>query len=345
MAHSIPVWRQLGTVVSEAQTSAAAIQLAGLDWTVEKWPLQSHGQDQQGKARIINVPNRLATVRTDTAAVLGIVSADYQVFQNVKAFDFMDALVDERLATYETAGVLKSGRRVWILARIPKELRIGRTSDVVEPYVLLANAHDGTMALRMVPTTLRLVCGNTLNLALSRAGSMGVSIRHLETLESRVNDARGHLSVILKHLDEFQEQMNALAKVNLKETQVKNYFHEVFDLPKNPDLLLDWILERQAQRSQLMDELLIDYNEQTERQQAANTHLLDQLMENFQDPSNTLPSSAGTAWAACNSVSQYVDHQGRSTSSDNRLNSIWFGDGNQVKQKAFAVALQLAHAV
>ncbi len=101
----------------------------------------------------VDVPSRVANVRSDTHSVLGVVGKTYRVFQNVEAFDFMDTLVGEKLAMYETAGALRQGKRIWMLARIPKEYRVG--DDVVQPYVLLSNAHDGTQALRMIPTTVR----------------------------------------------------------------------------------------------------------------------------------------------------------------------------------------------
>jgi phage/plasmid-like protein (TIGR03299 family) len=185
MVVGTPAWHQRGVVVSEAQTSAEAITLAGQDWLVEKWALQTYGI-RQGAPLVLDVEDQYATVRTDTGAVLGVVSGLYRIFQNREAFDFMDELVGEKLALYETAGALRGGRRVWMLARIPKELRVGNTDDTILPYVLLASSHDGSLALRVIPTTVRVVCQNTLNLALSRAGSTGVTIRHLDSLEGRV---------------------------------------------------------------------------------------------------------------------------------------------------------------
>ncbi len=106
-----PAWHQLGTVIAEAATSAEAIHLAGLNWTVEQQPVYLGS----GK----RIPDRLANVRGDTGAVLGVVSTGYQVFQNEDCFDFMDALVADRLAKFETAGALREGRQIWMLARIP----------------------------------------------------------------------------------------------------------------------------------------------------------------------------------------------------------------------------------
>jgi phage/plasmid-like protein (TIGR03299 family) len=338
-----PAWHGLGTVVSEAQTSAEAIGLAGLDWQVEKWPLQTYGLDRHGAAQVLDVEDQYATVRTDTGAVLGVVSGQYRVFQNRDAFDYLDGLVGEKLARYETAGSLRGGRRVWMLAKLPQELRVGRTDDIIEPYLLLANSHDGSLTLRVIPTTVRVVCANTLHLALSKAGSTGVAIRHLESLEDRVQKAREHLGVFVDRIGHFQEEVDALAATPLTDSQTKSYFSEVFDLPA-PGRLLDRMLDSQEDRGRFMRELLEAHAERTERQRQADARLLEQLVENYHAPQNSLRGIEATAWAAYNAVSQYVDHQGRGAGTDGRLNSIWFGDGNAVKQQAFATALEMAGA-
>src|SRR5262245_34715463 len=102
-----PAWHGLGAVVSEAQTRAEPIVLAGQDFTVEKWPLQTYGLAGDGSALVLDVDDQYATVRTDTGAVLGVVSGQYRVFQNREAFSFLDELVGEKLARYETAGALR----------------------------------------------------------------------------------------------------------------------------------------------------------------------------------------------------------------------------------------------
>jgi phage/plasmid-like protein (TIGR03299 family) len=332
-----PAWHGLGAVVQEAPTSADAIRLAGLDWEVQKWPLQTFGVDRGGQACVLDVPEQFATVRTDVGAVLGVVSRRYRVFQNAEAFDFSDALVGEGLARYETAGALHGGRRVWLLARLPRELRVRGTEDVVEPYLLLANSHDGTMCLRMVPTTVRVVCQNTLNLALGRAGSAGVTVQHRESLADRVDEARERLVLVVRRVEQFQEQIDALARTPLRGAAVQRYFRQALELPGLEDLL-----EAPKESWPCLARGLLA--EQSERQRAAQARLLERLAENFEAAENRLRGIEGTAWAAYNAVSQYVDHQMRVGSPEARLNSVWFGAGDRLKQHAFARALQLAQA-
>jgi phage/plasmid-like protein (TIGR03299 family) len=213
---------------------------------------------------------------------------------------------------------------------------------VIEPYVLLANSHDGSMALRMVPTSVRVVCQNTLNLSLGRAGSTGVTIRHLfDSLEDRVQEARENLGIFLERIDRFQEEADALASVTLSDSQAKGYFSEVFDLPA-PGRLLDRMLDSQEDRGRFMKEQLQAHAERTERQRQADAKLLDVLMDGFHGEKNSLPGIEGSVWAALNTVTGYADHEGRGAGSDGRLNSAWFGEANSLKQRAFSQALELA---
>lgn len=302
-----PAWHRLGTVIETAATSAEAIRLARLDWHVDQWPLSAQGTN--GMA--LPCHGHFANVRTDTNAVLGVVGRQYRVFQNTEAFDFMDALVGQRLAMYESAGSLKGGRRVWMLARLPGEYRIGR-DDVVEPYILLTNAHDGTQALRMLPTTVRVVCQNTLNLALkNQTGSL--SIVHTASLDARIEDARRKLGIIAQRMNHFGQEAEALARRKLTALELAEYF--------------DSVLPTRSRRNL--------------------GKILDHVFANFDNASNALPGIKHSAWAAYNAVSEWADHQkrvlGRSTAQrdDNRLHSIWFGSANRIKQQAYGAALAL----
>ena len=146
-------WHGLGTRVEEALTSKDALHYSGLDWKVEQEALMTE--------TFHDVEGFKANVRSDNRAVLGVVSNRYQVVQNEEAFAFTDALVGEGV-TYETAGSLNGGRRVWLLAKLPEKYQL--VGDTVEPYVVFTNSHDGSAAIRMACTPVRVVCQNTLNL-------------------------------------------------------------------------------------------------------------------------------------------------------------------------------------
>jgi phage/plasmid-like protein (TIGR03299 family) len=315
-----PAWHKLGTVIEQAATSAEAIGLAGLDWRVEQWPVRAFDPDDQTTEA--GIPDVVANVRTDTKAVLGVVGRRYRVFQNREAFDFMDALVGDKLAMYETAGSLHGGRRVWMLARIPKEYRAG-ADDLIKPYVLLTNTHDGSQALRMIPTTVRVVCQNTLNLALNEAGVDGLTVSHHPRLETRIQEARAKLGIIAARFDKFDAELHAMLAKDLNATEADGYFRGLsgMDLPSH-----------------------------SERQKNARERVYGQMVVNFDNDRNTLPGVKHTAWAAYNAVSEWADHQkaqrGKTAAEklNRRLDSIWFGAAHQLKQAAYHGALELAGA-
>lgn len=310
-----PAWHKLGTVIKKAAKSADAIKLAHLDWKVEQWPLRAFDPDKH--SREAGIPDRVANVRSDTKKVLGVVSKGYQIFQNSEAFDFMDALVGEKLAMYETAGALKEGRRIWMLARIPKEYRASK-DDLIKPYVLLTTGHDGKSPIQMIPTTVRVVCQNTLNLALARGATL--TINHFTNLETRVSEARRKLGIIAARFDAFDDELHAMLAKQLKPAQVETYFNDQLGIG--------------ADSSELARKLSVEK--------------IRVLNENFVNPRNTLRGMKGTAWAAYNAVSEYADHQKNwigKTAADKlntQLNSIWFGGSNALKQGAYADALVLA---
>jgi phage/plasmid-like protein (TIGR03299 family) len=335
-----PAWHRLGTVIDKAATSAEAIKLAGLDWTVEQWPLQaSHPVGQKFGGRTVAVPNRVANVRTDTEAVLGVVSTTYNVFQNVDAFDFMDALVGDKLAMYETAGALDNGKRVWMSARVPGEFRVGK-NDQIKPYVLLTNVHDGSGAMRMIPTTVRVVCQNTLNLALSGAGrGEGLSIWHLPKLDERVREAREKLGIIAKRFESFDTEVKALADKKLNEKQAMAYFESLLKMPAD--------LSGKSEFEKLVG-TDTKAAAKSERQLKADREIIDQWLSNWENEKNNLLGIRHTAWSAYNAVSEYADHQKKVSGKDddsrdnNQLKSIWFGASNELKQDAYRAALALA---
>ena len=308
-----PAWHGLGRVIDKAATSAEAITLAGLDWRVEQWPLTATLD-----GRVITAPEHVANVRMDTHAVLGVVGTDYTVFQSRDAFDFIDSLVGDKLAMFETAGALRGGRKVWMLARIPREYRAG-PDDLIKPYILLVNSFDGSTALRMLPTTVRVVCMNTLNLAL-RDGVSGITIRHRSSLDERVKEARQKLGIITARFDAFDEELHAMLDAELTGRQANRYFNS----------LLPAITDEMSSRSL------------TNRRTA-----LDHFQNNFEDDTNTLPGVKGTVWAAYNAVSKWADHQRKFRGVDDvaraesRLESVWFGGSHEFKTKAYASALEL----
>ena len=153
-------WHGLGTKLDEPATAAEAIAAAGLDYEVGLKPVITTDG--------IPVPQRKAVVRSDTDDVIGVVGNNYVPIQNRQCFGFLDAVVAEGRLLYHTAGALGQGERVWLLAKLPSEIRVKNSDDLVNKFLLLSNTHDGSSALRVFFTPIRVVCQNTLNLAQGR---------------------------------------------------------------------------------------------------------------------------------------------------------------------------------
>ena len=213
-------WHGLGTRVEEAPTSADALRIAGLDWQIENKPVF----DGQGR----EIKGYKANTRNSNGSVLGIVSSRYTIVQNADAFAFTDALIGGDVR-YETAGSLRGGRQVWMLARMPERTIL---NDAVEPYICFTNTHDGSGAVRAVMTPVRVVCNNTLNLALSGA-KRAWSTPHRGDVQSRLEEARQTLELADKYLIRLDEEADRLANEKLSDYEATKVIDQLLAVPEN----------------------------------------------------------------------------------------------------------------
>lgn len=214
-------WHGLGTKVMEAPSSADALRLAGLDWKVVQEPVYTADGER--------VPGFYANIRDQDRKVLGVVSDRYKVVQNEEAFAFTDALLGEGVR-YETAGSLQNGRKVWILARLPHAYII--SGEQIDPYLVFSNAHDGTGSIRVAVTPVRVVCNNTLNLALASAKRSWACV-HTGDIRGKISDARETLSLAGTYMEALGKKFDELQRKRLTDKQV-NDFIEVL-LPMEED--------------------------------------------------------------------------------------------------------------
>lgn len=203
-------WHGLGTKVKEAPSSKEALQLAGLDWGVTQAPLYTGGREVEGYK---------ANVRDFDGKVLGVVSGRYKVIQNHEAFSFTDALLGEGVR-YETAGSLFGGKRVWLLARMPMEYMF--LGERISPYLVFTNSHDGSGAAKVALTPVRVVCNNTLNLALKDA-KRSFSMQHTGDVDGKLQDARDTLVLAGRYMDSLGEEFEKLRKIPLSDKKVMEY--------------------------------------------------------------------------------------------------------------------------
>lgn len=214
-------WHGLGTMVMEAPTSKQALELAGLDWRVVQKPIET--------ADGILIPGFKANLRETDNQVLGVVTDRYKVVQNEDAFAFTDELLGEGI-TYETAGSLQNGRRTWILARLPQQYII--SGDEITPYLVFMNSHDGTGAIKAAMTPVRVVCQNTLNLALSTA-KRSWSTNHVGDIKGKMDDARNTLLYASTYMSELGKAIDALNRQKLSDRKVYEYIDALFPLIDN----------------------------------------------------------------------------------------------------------------
>ena len=214
-------WHGLGTRVLEAPTWWAALSLAGLDWRVIQKPVLT----EDG----LFISGFKANVRDRDNQVLGVVSDRYKVVQNEDAFAFTDELLGEGV-TYETAGSLQNGRRTWILAKLPQRYII--SGDEIDPYLVFMNSHDGTGAIKAAMTPIRVVCQNTLNLALSTARRSWSTI-HTGDIHGKLQDARNTLLYADRYMAALGKTIEELSRQKLSDRQVLEYIDALFPLPED----------------------------------------------------------------------------------------------------------------
>jgi phage/plasmid-like protein (TIGR03299 family) len=303
-------WHGLGTRLESPATAAEAIVAAGLNYRADLKQLQT----EDGTP----VPRRRAVVRSDSGQVLGIVGRSYVPVQNEEAFNFLDAVVADGSLRFHTAGALGVGERVWMLAKLPSEIRVKNSDDITEKYLLLSNSHDGSSSLRAFFTPIRVVCANTLALAQRQGKGQGVSIVHKGNLTAKIDQAREILGIANRFFDHAEIQINQLAHHYPTLQQLKDFFEQVYPDPLAAD---------PTRAANVRGELL---------------RLFEQGM------GHDIPAIRHTTWAGVNAVSEFVDHyrsaRGKTQEerASNRLQSAWFGSGARMKARAWELALAMA---
>lgn len=214
-------WHGIGTVVQDAPCSREAVQLAGLDWLVS----QKDVFTDTG----VQIPGYKANIRSTDQSVLGVVSDRYQIVQNEDAFAFTDGLLGEGV-TYETAGSLQGGRRTFILARLPERFIIA--GDEIMPYFVIMNSHDGSCSIKAAMTPVRVVCQNTLNLALKTAKRTWTA-RHTSNIMDRIDDARTTLQFAEKYMAELGKGVDSLVHKKLTDRKVMEFLSEFFPVTED----------------------------------------------------------------------------------------------------------------
>lgn len=273
-------WHGLGTKVNEAPTSADALRMAGLDWTVDQKNIQLCGGAK--------IQNYKANVRSSDGQVLGIVSDRYKIVQNNEAFEFTDSIIGGDVR-YETAGSLNSGKKIWLLAKLPETEIAG---DKTEPYMCFSNTHDGSGAIRVCMTPVRVVCCNTLNLALDTA-KRAWSVRHTGDLQGKMHEARVCLQMANAYMGELAKEAERLANTTVTRAQLDQILEELFPVDESSS-------QREKENvKKLKDEFMICYF------------------------APDILKFRGTAWGAVNAMSDMISHNAPRRKTANYRENNW----------------------
>lgn len=248
------------------------------NWKVRKSGLLTASEDGE----LIEVPNRYAVVRNNPVVagqidVLGVVGETYRVMQNEELCELLDAVVDESGAHFATAGALDGGRKVFITMKLPGNMLVGGI-DRVDLYLAIITSHDGSLATVLIVSPVRIVCSNTLNLALRRSSGL-FKVRHTSGAAAAIRrEARAALDLSFNYLDEFQAEAEQMINTTLTEARFGEILRENFGVDEEAS-------QGAATRAQ---------------------HRIDKLMELFTE-ADTQEEIRGTVWAGFNALTEYAD--------------------------------------
>lgn len=305
-------WHQLGNALPAKQPIEVWAQQAGMDWTICETPVRYLTEQIGSLGSIMSFEDQKVLYRSDTKAALSVVSSRYQVVQPKAVLEFYRDLSEVSGFELETAGVLKEGKKFWALAKTGKESTL-KGGDLVKGYILLATSCDGTLATTATPTTIRVVCNNTLAIALQGATN-AIKVPHSTSFDAQA--VKKQLGIAVSQWDEFMYRMRALAERKVQWTEAMSFFMEVLCDTSARDPIPNVLPNKRA-----MEKV--------------------QSLYEGKGRGSEMESARGTAWGLLNAVTEYVDHERRARSSEYRMDSAWFGQGAAIKQKALHSALQL----
>lgn len=298
-------WHGLGRVISDAPSISEGLSLAGLNWSVSKERLLCAD----------GTPTDAYAVRRNSDnSVLGTVGKQWTPLQNVEAFDWFQPFVDAKLATLESAGSLRDGQRVWILAQIafdPSEIVKG---DFVRKFMLLSNGHDGKLAVRVGFTPIRVVCANTLRASHESTASKLIRVRHNAGVKAKIDNLREVMNLANQEFEATAQQFRFLASSMYNQEDIIKYVQKIVGIKDGEDI--------STRKLNICKEIF---------------ELIDS------GTGQDIPGVRGTWWAAYNGVTEYLNYN-KGNNSDNRLNSLWYGQDYNLNMLALETCIDFANA-
>jgi phage/plasmid-like protein (TIGR03299 family) len=305
-------WHGLGSSLSPKQPLEIWQREAGMDWQIRESPVHFKADAVGHLGTIHSFPEQKVLYRSDTKAPLSVVSNRYQVVQPREVLEFYRDLTEISGYELETAGVLKGGKKFWALARTGHATAL-KGNDQVNSYLLLATSCDGTLATTATPTTVRVVCNNTLTISLN-GSSHAIKVPHSTRFDSQT--VKKQLGIAVSQWEEFMYRMRTLTERKVQWPEAMGFFMEVL-CDMRPGAPIPEVLPNKRAMEKV------------------------QSLYEGKGRGSDLESARGTAWGLLNAVTEYIDHERRARSSEYRVDSAWFGRGAAIKQRALDSALRL----
>ncbi len=297
-------WHGLGNKLEESDLHdwQSACVKSGLNWDAELVPLMTSDTNMR--------VSRCAVRRTSDGRILGTVGPRYTILQNRDAFQWFEPYLQAKEASLNTCGSLCQGSRVWVLAKLNRTPIVIAPGDEVEKFVLLSHSHDGSLAVRVGFSPIRVVCSNTLAMAHGSAASQLIRCKHTKDIQKNLENIRETMNLANQEFEATAEQYRLLARKSINQADLNKYIRRVLKVEDEPS----------TRMKNTIDEII-------------------GLCESGKG--NDLPSIKNTLWSSYNGVTEWLSYQ-RGNNQNNRLNSLWFGDSANINKNALNTALEMA---
>jgi len=327
-------WHGLGNQLTQNQPIEVWAQQAGMDWRIESSDVSYMAQNARGQSIIMPYEEQRVLYRSDTHAPLSVVSQRYQEVQPMEILEFYRDLTEQSGFELETAGILKGGKKFWALARTGQSTAL-KGKDVSNGYILLATACDGTLATTAQFTNIRVVCNNTLSIALRGQSSNAGVVKVPHSTKFDADKVKQQLGISVRAWDEHMYEMKQLSQRKVTQGEAAAYFDAVFN---NTNMS---VIDQEENIIQFYRNMATPTpaKEKSEPNGRAMNKVMD--MFNGQGRGAELSSAKDTAYGLLCSITEFADHERRAMSTDHRLDSAWFGAGAALKQRGLEQALRL----
>lgn len=328
-------WHSFGKNVTEALPGPEMMREALIDWTVSLDTIKT--------SRGYELSDFRAVIRDDTGAPLGVVSPDYLPINNVDALAFLWDAANDRDLRFESAGAIRGGKTVFMLAQNPKEITLPG-DDRIRTYLLVTTGHDGKQSLRLIPTAVRVICANTHRAATVNAG--GLSFKHTKGTKAKLEEIRRVFAATDASLDHFEEQAHSLAEHELSRADFDGLLELVTQTAyPEANFATARNLSTAGPADNSLAAILGRETSKEDRKSKNAGAMLAAILANHD--AHEYPETRGTAWAAYNAVSRWTDH-GRTyrgaddVRAENRFMSTLLGKSDEIKHVALDYLLESA---